>query len=149
MRVIIASVGRWHAGPERALYGHYAERFAPLGKRLGLGALELMEVRDAARLGAMAPKGASTIALDRQGKALTSETFADVIRRLRAEGLSALVFLIGGPAGLPKALVSRARLVFSLGSLTFPHLLVRGLLAEQLYRAATILLNHPYHRGSR
>jgi 23S rRNA (pseudouridine1915-N3)-methyltransferase len=57
------------------------------------------------------------------------------------------VFCIGGAAGLPKALVARAKLTLSLGALTYPHLLVRGLLAEQLYRAATILLDHPYHRA--
>jgi 23S rRNA (pseudouridine1915-N3)-methyltransferase len=149
VRVVIASVGRWHAGPERALYEHFAERFAPLGKGLGFGALELTEVRDAARLGTVAPKGSCAIALDRQGNALTSEAFADAVSRIRAERFPALVFLIGGPSGLPRALVSKARLVLSLGARTYPHLLVRGLLAEQLYRAATILLNHPYHRGSR
>ena len=147
MRVIIASVGRWHAGPERALYEHYTGRFAPLGKRLGLGAPELLEVRDSARLGAAVPKDAITIALDRQGKALSSEAFAETLQRLRAEDPVALVFLIGGASGLPRALVAKAKLSLSLGAPTYPHLLVRGLLAEQLYRAATILLDHPYHRA--
>ena len=147
MRVIIASVGRWHAGPERALYEHFATRFEALAPRVGLHALELIEVRDSARLGAAAPKGSCIIALDRQGKALTSEGFAKALQGFRAENYTALVFFVGGAAGLPKTFVAKATLSLSLGALTYPHLLVRGLLAEQLYRAATILLDHPYHRA--
>ncbi len=147
MRVIIASEGRWHAGPERALYEHFATRFEALAPRVGLDALELIEARDSERLGAAAPKGSCIIALDRPGKALTSEGFAKALQGFRAENYTALVFFIGGAAGLPKTLVAKATLSLSLGALTYPHLLVRGLLAEQLYRAATILLDHPYHRA--
>lgn len=147
MRIVIASVGRWHAGPERVLYEHFAKRFDALAPRLGLDALALVEARDNERLAAAAPKGACNIALDRQGKALTSEGFAKALRSFRAENHSALVFFIGGASGLPNALIAKAALSLSLGALTYPHLLVRGLLAEQLYRAATILLDHPYHRG--
>lgn len=146
MRVIIASVGRWHAGPERALYEHFANRFDALAPRVGLNALELIEVRDDARLAAAAPKGSCIVALDRQGKALTSERFAKALQSFRAENYAGLVFFIGGATGLPKALAAKANLSLSFGALTYPHLLVRGLLAEQLYRAATILLGHPYHR---
>jgi 23S rRNA (pseudouridine1915-N3)-methyltransferase len=148
LRVIIASEGRWHAGPERALFEHFAERFAALGPRLGLDALELIEARDSERLSAAAPKGACLVALDRRGKALTSEGFAKALKALRAENHAALVFFIGGASGLPEALLEKVKLSLSLGALTYPHLLVRGLLAEQLYRAATILLDHPYHRAS-
>ena len=86
------------------------------------------------------------IALDERGKSLTSPAFAQLMGRLRDEGESRVMFVIGGSDGLPGALRARARSVLSFGSQTWPHLLVRAMLAEQLYRAVTILSGHPYHR---
>lgn len=92
------------------------------------------------------PPKASLIALDERGSQLTSGGFADLIRRHLERGTSDLAFLIGGPDGLAEALCKDAALVLSFGSMTWPHRLCRVMLAEQIYRAVTILVNHPYHR---
>ena len=96
---------------------------------------------------AAVPPGAAVVALDGRGRNLTSEAFADQLGRWRDEGTRAVAFLIGGPDGLGPAVRERASLVLSLGSMTWPHMLVRAMLAEQLYRATTILAGHPYHRA--
>ncbi len=155
MRLILASLGRWHKGPEQALFEHYAARFTPLGRRLGLGPLELLELGDKRRDGAgencqrlldASPAGGYRIALDAKGAPFLSEQLSTLIGQLRDDARPALSFLIGGADGLAPIL-PQADKVLSLGAQTWPHLLVRGLVAEQLYRAATILLNHPYHCG--
>ena len=87
------------------------------------------------------------MALDERGRSLSSAAFADYLGRRRDEGVADLAFVIGGADGLAERVRSRADLVLSLGAPTWPHLLVRGLLAEQLYRAQSILAGHPYHRG--
>lgn len=151
MRLLILSVGRFGGGPERLVYEHYAARFRPLAPRLGFGALELVEIpagrSEAEAFSSRQPQDSRSIALDPRGETLTSEAFAARLRALRAANAPALAFLIGGASGLPAELRARADLSLSLGALTYPHLLVRGMLAEQIYRAATILLDHPYHRG--
>ena len=96
---------------------------------------------------AAVPPGAVVVALDGRGRDLTSEAFADQLGRWRDEGTRAVAFLIGGADGLGPAVRERASLVLSLGSMTWPHMLVRAMLAEQLYRATTILAGHPYHRA--
>jgi 23S rRNA (pseudouridine1915-N3)-methyltransferase len=159
MRLIVCTVGRLKEGPERALIEKYRDRLAPLAKRLGLAPVawhETGESRagDAARRrdeeGAALLKlvrGADfVIALDERGKPLTSEAFAGVLARARDGGAKAAGILIGGPDGLSDAARAAARLRFSLGAITLPHALARIVLAEQLYRAATILSGHPYHR---
>jgi 23S rRNA (pseudouridine1915-N3)-methyltransferase len=85
--------------------------------------------------------------LDSRGAQLSSEAFAKLIATSCENGQSDIAFLIGGAEGLTKPLLARANKVLSLGAMTWPHLLVRTLLAEQLYRAQTILSGHPYHRG--
>lgn len=92
------------------------------------------------------PKGANVIALDGRGKALSSEQLAEQLARWRMNGRD-LAFLVGGPEGLAPAALERANQSWSLGPATLPHPLVRILLAEQLYRAVSLLGNHPYHRG--
>ncbi len=154
MRLIIAAAGRWKTGgktgPERALYEQYAGRIA--------FALELREIeekkklkpealkkREGERLWGQVPDGAVVVALDQAGKALTSAAFAEKLRIWRDQARD-VVFLIGGADGLDGAVKKRADLVLGFGSQTWPHLLVRGLLAEQIYRAECILSGHPYHR---
>jgi 23S rRNA (pseudouridine1915-N3)-methyltransferase len=140
--------------PERQLYDEYAERFAAVAPRLGLKPLRLHEVASRGKsqaeelraLEAAIPEGAHRIALDPTGKALTSEAFAQHLVRLRDRGIRASAFLIGGADGLGPLRDSAADRM-SLGLQTWPHLLVRVMLAEQLYRAASILTGHPYHRG--
>jgi 23S rRNA (pseudouridine1915-N3)-methyltransferase len=160
MRLVVAAAGRWKAGgksggkagPERALFEHYARRITlPFElkeieekKRFKPAALKK---REGELLLAQAPEGAVIVALDEGGKALSSAAFADKLRGWQMDGVKHVVFMIGGSEGLDEAVKKRADLVIGLGPMTWPHLLVRGMLAEQVYRAQCILSNHPYHRG--
>ena len=152
MRLQIVAVGRLKAGPHEALARHYAERLlSPLTLReveekRPLPPAELM-AREAALLLAAVPKGAVLVALDARGTALGSEAFAERLQRWRDGGAGDIAFVIGGAEGLAPELLRKAQFVLSLGPLTWPHLLVRGMLLEQLYRAQQILAGHPYHRG--
>ena len=150
MRVI--AVGRSRGGPEAELFARYGARVRP--------ALELSEIadgkgapveikrREGEALLAALPAHAFVIALDLGGEILDSATFA-----ARLEGWLTLSrpirFLIGGAEGLDQAVIARADFVLSLGRLTWPHLLARAMLAEQIYRARSIAAGHPYHRAGR
>jgi 23S rRNA (pseudouridine1915-N3)-methyltransferase len=158
MRILVAAIGRARAAPEQALFDDYARRLVragPAGLSLELREAEErrklpVEARRAAEaelLLAQVPKGATIVALDGRGKSLSSEDFAKRLSNWQAGGVADIVFLIGGADGLAPDLVKRAPLVLSLGAMTWPHLLVRAMLAEQIYRAQSILLGHPYHRG--
>jgi 23S rRNA (pseudouridine1915-N3)-methyltransferase len=151
MRVTIAAVGRDRSGPARELFEEYCRR-CPWPVRLhevaprATAPPERRRAEEAARLsGALSPD-ALVIALDESGRTLTSRAFAAKVRAWQQHGPGELAFLIGGADGLDPALLERAELVLALGRMTWPHRLVRVLLAEQLYRAATILAGHPYHR---
>jgi 23S rRNA (pseudouridine1915-N3)-methyltransferase len=159
MRLTLAAVGRLKAGPERDLVARYVERIAGTGKALGLSELFLRETdesrarrpedrkaEEARALRAMFPAGALLIALDERGKSLTSERFAERIAQWRDCGTRDLCFVIGGADGLDPALREQAALALSFGALTLPHQIVRALVAEQIYRATSILAGHPYHR---
>ncbi len=156
MRILVAAVGRFGGGRargarERALFEHYARRISPplvlreVAERRALPPGELKK-REAKRLLAAVPKGAAVVVLDESGRTLTSAAFAERIGRWRDSGVRDLAFLIGGAGGVDDSVIERADLVLSLGAMTWPHLLVRGMLAEQIYRAQTILSGHPYHR---
>ena len=157
MRLRIAAVGRLAARtPEAALIDDYLTRFAQTGRPLGLGPATVTEVEDrkgggkpaeAALLARQIPEGAALIALDERGRMLTSPEFAAALARFRDDGRPEAVCLIGGADGLDPALRDRADLVISFGAMVWPHMLVRVMLAEQLYRAATILAGSPYHRA--
>ena len=147
------------SGPERELANRYLERLAKSGAPLGLDYATLTEhpesragtvaerKRDeAARMLAPLPEKTVLVALDEIGKTLSSEEFAAELGRLRDEGIRDLALVIGGPDGLDPELRAKARLVLSLGRMTWPHQIARMLLAEQIYRATTILAGHPYHR---
>lgn len=154
MRVTLIAVGRLKPGPTADIFAEYAGRL-----RGGLGMLRVIEVeargdlapaermrREAALLRASLPKGAAMVALDARGKTMTSEAFADFVARHQRAGRD-LAFVIGGAEGLARDLVAAADSALSLGAMTWPHLLVRVLLAEQLFRAQSILAGHPYHRA--
>lgn len=115
----------------------------PHGK--GQTAEQIKESEAALQL-AKVPAGATLVALDEKGQSLSSLAFAKELEKLQNEGVGEAVFLIGGAEGLHESVRQKARLTLSLSALTFPHMLVRPILAEQLYRAATILAGHPYHR---
>ncbi len=155
MKITIAAVGRMKPGPERMLVNDYLDRATQAGRPLALCPFAVSEVderkaRDRAgqsvRLAATVPAGAAAIALDERGEALSSPAFARLLAGLRDRGVPETVFLIGGPDGHEPALCDRADRVLSLGPMVWPHMLARVMLAEQLYRAVSILAGAPYHR---
>lgn len=151
MRLCLLAVGRARRGPERELYDRYAARLVwPLTLKEVETRTALPPARQRAReaglLLAAAPKGAKLVALDRAGELLTSEAFALRLGAWRDQGVAEIAFLIGGAEGLDERVRRNADLDLALGRVTWPHLLVRGLLLEQLYRAQQILSGHPYHR---
>src|SRR6185312_14016232 len=152
MRLSLIAVGRLKPGALDALAQHYAERIQwPLSVReveekRKLPAQEMIE-REGALLLAALPPSAVLVALDERGRHMTSAAFAERVGRWRDAGTSDLAFVIGGAGGLAEAVRERAQLVLSLGAMTWPHLLARGLLLEQLYRAQQILAGHPYNRA--
>jgi 23S rRNA (pseudouridine1915-N3)-methyltransferase len=105
-----------------------------------------VKAREAQLILSAVPMGMSLVALDERGAGWSSRVFANRIAAWRDEGRAGLAFAIGGAAGLDAAVLVRADAVMSLGPMTWPHLLVRGMLLEQLYRAQQILAGHPYHR---
>jgi 23S rRNA (pseudouridine1915-N3)-methyltransferase len=151
MRVTIAAVGRDRSGPTRNLFDEYCRRcpwsisLFEIPPRIA-GTPERRRAEEAERLSSAVPRDAALIVLDENGRALRSREFSTKIAAWQRQGRSELAFLVGGPDGLDPTLIERAHLVLSLGRMTWPHRLVRALLAEQLYRAATILAGHPYHR---
>lgn len=155
MRLTLLAVGRLRGGPLKELYDDYARRLGggPLGP-LGLREVEerkplppaALKAREGALLLAALPEGARLVALDERGRSLDSRGFAGLLGRWREEGLRETAFAIGGADGLDEAVRARADLLLSFGAPTWPHLLVRVLLAEQLFRADAILQGHPYHR---
>lgn len=140
MLLHIIAVGRIGRSPEADLVARYAARLGP-----SLKITELTEHK-AQRLPA-ADGHVRTVALDERGKALSSEAFAATLGRWREDGVREVRFLIGGADGHPPEVRQNADLLLSFGPMTWPHMLVRSMLTEQLYRAMSILANHPYHRG--
>ena len=146
-------------GPERDLVARYLGRAVASGKALGLTGFSVTEVTEsragaagtrktdeARALAAALPAGGLVLALDERGKTVGSEDFARRIGRWRDDGKPAVSFVIGGADGLEPGFVAGADLTLSFSPLTWPHQLVRIMLAEQLYRTTTILSGHPYHR---
>jgi 23S rRNA (pseudouridine1915-N3)-methyltransferase len=152
MQVIIAAIGRDRSGPTRDLFEDYCRRATwpirlieiaprtsqPIERRLR---------EEADRLLQSVPRDAVLVALDESGSELDSAGFAQRIATWQERGPSTLVFAIGGADGLAREVLDRAETVLALGRMTWPHRLVRVMLAEQIYRASTILSGHPYHRG--
>lgn len=160
MRVLIAAVGKLKNEEECAIVARYRKRFDHSGKSLGLGPLTITELPEsraanaearkadeAGRLVRAAGDDSFKIALDAAGKPLTSEAFAKLIGKHADGGTKTCAFLIGGPDGQGDAARQAANVTLSLGLLTLPHGLARVVLVEQLFRAATILAGHPYHRA--
>ncbi len=160
MRLLIAAVGKLKHGPERELFAHYLDRAEAIGRKTGLSPLSAIEVAQAkaataqARMEAEAktllaklPSSYKLICLERGGDQLDSEEFAQALAKFRDGGAQGLAFFIGGADGLGLAAQFKADRVVSLGPITLPHGLARIVLAEQIYRAGTLLTDHPYHRG--
>lgn len=152
MKLLIAAIGRATRGPERDLYEHYAGRIRwplvlrELEEKRKLPPAQMIQ-RESELLLAVVPAKAVLVALDRRGKVLDSEAFAARLARWRDDAVPDVAFLIGGADGHPEPLLKQAALVISFGAMTWPHLLARAMLAEQLYRAQQLLAGHPYHRA--
>ena len=152
MRLSIVAVGQMRGADEAALYDTYAKRIAQSGRHIGLDGLHLTEVKEQSgandKLAAhiAARPHALVIALDETGKDISSRQWADKIGHWRDDGHSEMICVLGAADGLNDALRNQADFCLSLGHMTWPHLLARALLAEQLYRAISILSGHPYHR---
>ncbi|MBI1366190.1 MAG: 23S rRNA (pseudouridine(1915)-N(3))-methyltransferase RlmH [Alphaproteobacteria bacterium] len=160
MRLILAAVGRLKSGPEADLVEDYAGRIRAAGRPIGVSDFSIVEVEaprgldGAARqakesallLGAAADK-ARKIVLDERGRSLSSEEFARTLADWRDNGAGEIAFLIGGADGHDRTVRESADLLVSFGRATWPHMLVRAMLCEQVYRAMMILSGHPYHRA--
>jgi 23S rRNA (pseudouridine1915-N3)-methyltransferase len=160
MRIVVVSIGRLKQGPERELAERYRERFEDIGRKLGFRGLEVHEIpesraRDAATriaeeataISAAIPAKSALVALDEHGDNIDSTALARHLGRWRDEQVASTIFAIGGADGLSPDLRRMAKLGVAFGSATWPHQMVRVMLLEQIYRAATILAGHPYHRG--
>ena len=160
MRVAVIAVGRLKQGPERELADRYHERFDEVGRKLGFRELVIHEIsesrardaatrmaEEAAAISTHIPEKSILVALDERGQNLDSTVFARNLAHWRDEGSAHTIFVIGGADGLSPELRRKAKLAIAFGSATWPHQMVRVMLLEQLYRAATILAGHPYHRA--
>jgi 23S rRNA (pseudouridine1915-N3)-methyltransferase len=160
MRLIISAIGRLKDGGERDLYERYAKRLDQSGKAVSLGPLTLNEfpesklasadlrkADEATRLLKSTANADVIVVLDEHGRQYSSVTFAQMLGGRRDNGAKAIAFMIGGADGHGDSVLSAATIKLSLGAMTLPHGLARVVLAEQLYRASTLLSGHPYHRA--
>jgi 23S rRNA (pseudouridine1915-N3)-methyltransferase len=160
MRLLVIAIGRLKQGPERELTERYRERFDDIGRKLGFRGLEIRELaesrardaatriaEEAAAISAEIPPKSILVALDERGDTLDSGAFARHLARWRDDQVANTIFSIGGADGLSPELRRMAQLRMAFGSATWPHQMVRFMLLEQVYRAATILAGHPYHRA--
>lgn len=155
MRVHIVAVGRLRASPELDLINDYLTRFDRTGRALALGPANIIEVEDkkgggmaaeAALIERAIPTGSLVCIMDERGKVMTSPAFADQLGGWRDQGRQDVAFVIGGADGIDPSFRARADAALSFGKMVWPHMLVRVMLSEQLYRAASILSGSPYHR---
>ena len=159
MRLFVIAIGRLKKGPERELAERYRERFDDIGRKLGFRGLEICELaesrardtntriaEEAAAISAAMPPKSALVALDERGDNIDSGAFAKKLAGWRDDQIANTIFTIGGADGLSPELRRKAQLRMAFGSATWPHQMVRVMLFEQIYRAATILAGHPYHR---
>jgi 23S rRNA (pseudouridine1915-N3)-methyltransferase len=151
MNITIAAVGRLKAGAERDLWDDYAKR---LRWPLALKEVEVkkplkinqLKEKESELLLATLPKGAILVGLDQNARSLSSIDFASKVKRWQDQSIREIAFCIGGSDGLSQSLLDQANLKIAMGSMTWPHMLARVMLLEQIYRAQCILSNHPYHK---
>ena len=159
MRIVIGAVGRMKAGAERDLLARYVDRAQKLGRQIGLGGPDLVEIDEsraqaaalrqddeAVRLLRNTPAGGKVIVLDERGKALSTQELTEILTTWRDHGTPSVMLALGGPDGHGAAMRDVAQLTLSFGRLTWPHMLARIMVAEQVYRVMTVMAGHPYHR---
>jgi 23S rRNA (pseudouridine1915-N3)-methyltransferase len=148
LEIEILAGGRAKSAPEHQMALAYLTRARDTARALGFSSFALMEAdeRKPEKIVDACADAQLLIALDEHGKSLSSNAFAKQLASWRDAGEGRALFVIGGPDGLPAAIKPGARLTLAYGTQTWPHLLVRTMLAEQLFRAMTILSGHPYHR---
>ena len=160
MKIVVVAIGRLKQGPERELAERYRKRFDEIGRKLGFRGLNIHEIsesrardastriaEEAAAIAASIPENSVLVALDERGDNIDSAGLARQLGRFRDQSIANTVFVIGGADGLSPDLRRKQKLGLAFGTATWPHQLVRVMLLEQLYRAATILAGHPYHRA--
>ncbi len=159
MRITVCAVGRLKRAPEAELCSDYLARTLKLGRQVGITHADSVEVSEAQAPQADARKSQEAdalraklspdsmiICLDEHGESVDSKQFSKIIKNAADNGTRELAFLIGGPDGLSPDLISSASKSLCLGRMTWPHRLARVMLLEQIYRAVTLMVNHPYHR---
>ena len=164
MRLVVIAVGRLKQGPERELAERYHKRFDDIGRKLGFRGLDILEIpesrardaaaritEEAAAISAAIPENSVLVSLDERGENIDTSAFAGQLATWRDQAVANTVFVIGGADGLSPELGAngkfKRKLRIAFGAATWPHQMVRVMLLEQLYRAATILSGHPYHRA--
>ncbi|MDX1737582.1 MAG: 23S rRNA (pseudouridine(1915)-N(3))-methyltransferase RlmH [Alphaproteobacteria bacterium] len=151
MKVHLIAIGRARRGPEKDLFDHYISRIRwpftlhELEEKKALSG-DALKQREAELLLGAVPSGAAIVALDERGKAMGSLDLARKVEMWKDESRPAVAFIIGGADGLHDTVRQKADLCLSFGKLTWPHMLVRPMLAEQIYRVQQIHAGHPYHR---
>lgn len=159
MKLVVAAIGHLKSGPEKELAAEYEQRIPVLGRKAGISGLSISDwpesrasdmnlrlAEEAKILWTVVPVASPVFVLDERGEALSSAVFAKLLEKEAALGAKQLTFMIGGPDGHAAETRSKALKILSFGPMTWPHRLVRVMLLEQIYRAVTILVNHPYHR---
>ena len=160
MRLVVIAIGRLKQGPERELAERYQKQFDDIGRKLGFRGVETVEIpesrardaatriaEEAAAISAATPEKSVLVTLDERGENIDSAAFARHLERWRDQSVPCTIFVIGGADGLSPDLRRNGKLAIAFGAATWPHQMVRIMLLEQLYRAATILAGHPYHRA--
>lgn len=152
MQISIIAVGRMQRGPEQTLVDEYLKRLpwkatiTEIDIKKVAGSSNERKMREAEKLLAAIPQGAAIVVLDEGGKALKSRELATKVDGWQMAGYKNLAFIIGGADGLDGSILAKADLKLAFGTLTWPHMMVRLMLAEQIYRAWSINSGHPYHR---
>ncbi|MCP4183492.1 MAG: 23S rRNA (pseudouridine(1915)-N(3))-methyltransferase RlmH [Hyphomicrobiales bacterium] len=159
MKLKISAIGKLKTGPEQELFSRYFKRAQVSGAKLGFSSIShqefpesrnsLVQIRKQQEGELLSPienKKSVLMVFDENGKDFTSARFAKLLAHQRDQGNRELIMTLGGPDGLDQKLLNNASYSVRFGPMTWPHQIARILLAEQLYRAMTILAGHPYHR---
>ncbi len=160
MKLVVAAIGHLKSGAEKTLAADYETRISGLGRKAGLtgfavsewaesraGDVKLRMAEEARQLWSRVPEATPVFALDERGEAMSSAAFAKLLEKQAQMGARQLTLMIGGPDGHDPQTRAKALKTISFGPMTWPHRLVRVMVLEQIYRAVTILVNHPYHRA--